>query len=676
MENPFSNIKAVHLNNDEIVNYWVDINNGVEQKKFLDVIEPTNPRPLIILGGKGSGKTHILRFCSYNAQKVRAEKSEHRNILKQLSEEKYTSILLELGNFQFERFSGSKLDSQVWQEWYFYYFNIILIEAFLEQVIDLQKNGLDDIETDKIHEMYKNYFFNPPEEGITIDYMYKKIKQEHKNIDRAFSKLRTGIVDTLDLEDLLFDTRSNVFFDISYYILEASPSLRNIRLLYLLDQFEDLSKEQQQFINTIIRHPRYTERISIRVAGRLYSIKEEKTFSDNEKNSYAEVTKKYLEDYLDNSSSYKQFTIDLINKRLNNNETNKFDDKYLIDSFRKFDKDEITNKILQTHPNSQDRKYFITLTKQLEQYKQELGLSTADISKIISNLSYPSDPIIEKQNIWLLYQGWSKNEQLLYKSIQINNSILKKDTNIHSNETLKHLQNTFYFQLCRDYSIQYFNSGFDKIISFSHANPRNFMLILSEIYGNAKFSEEMMFDINNPIKCKTQDKAIKDASEEFWKYAIIDIENNFVVRMVERINSFFKAIRISDKPTEKTLIAFSYTGTLSEDSKTILTNAVNHMLLIKKTNAKKEKNNSGAMLDIYSVPAILTAKWDLHIARGGTCQFAADEIELLCLGDDNEWASIHKEYISRYNVPFTKLYKTQKNKLPLNTPSLFKEDGL
>ncbi len=665
MNNPFSNIKAVHLNNDEIVNFWVELNDEIEHKKFLDVIEPTNPRPLIILGGKGSGKTHILRYCSYKAQKIRALKTTHRSILEQIKEDKYTSLLLELGNFQFERFSGSKLDKSIWEEWYFYYFNLILIEAFLEQIIDLQLNGLDDIDCEKVSSMYNECFFDSVDETITIEYIYKKIRQEHKKVDRAFSRLRTGFKDSLDI-DVVFDTRSNMFYDICYYILDSSKILKDVRFLFLLDQFEDLSKEQQVFVNTILRHPKYSERISIRISGRLYSIKEEKTFSDDEKNSYAEVTKKYLETYLDNSNNYKQFAINLIRKRLNKNLAN-LDEKALIDSFQKLNENQIIKKVLDIHPDSKDRKYFLTLSKQLEEYSEELSLSLDEISIIIDNLFCPMDPLKEKENIWLLYQAWSKNKNLVEKSIEIKSSMEGSSKNIHDNETLRHLKNTFYFQICRDYSITFFNCGLEKIIDFSHANPRNLMLILSEIYINSKFSEEPMFDSNNPIKCKTQYKAIKDASDEFWTYAIIDIENKLVIKMIERINSFFKAFRMSNKPTEKTLIAFSYKGTLSEESESILTKAVNHMLLIKKSIDKKEKNNSGMMLDSYSVPAILTAKWDLHIAIGGTFQFKADDIEILCKGEDKEWLNIHKEYMSRYNAPFNKKEKV----LSFITPSLF-----
>jgi len=674
MNNPFSNIKAVHLNNNEIVNFWVNIKNNTPDKKdLLKIIEPDNPRPFIILGGKGSGKTHILRFCSYSAQKVRALKENH-NIITQLQEEKYTSVLLEFGNFQFERFSGSKLENSIWSEWYFYYFNIILIEAFLEQIIDLQENGLNDIDDDKISNMYNEYFFDEINEVVSLKQIYLKIKKEHKKIDKAFSKLRTGIINTIDL-DVIFDTRSNIFYDICYYTLQASETLKNIRLLYLLDQFEDLSKEQQKFVNTIIRHPKYTENISIRIAGRLYSIKEQKTFSDDEKNSYAEVTIKYLETYMDDSKSYKQFSVDLINKRINKNDSNNLSYEYLVSSFNDFDENTIFEKITLKHPQSKDRKYFINLQTKLNKYKDTLKLNDEEILTILENLYFPLSPLKEKENIWLLFQAWSKKENLINKSIEIKQSSNNEGKNIHNIETLKHLKDTFYFQLCRDYNIVFYQCGFNKVLDFSHANPRNFMLILREVYSNAEFTEQTIFDSNNPISCQTQNKSIKDASNEFWKYAIIDIENNAVVKMIERINSFFKVIRMSDKPTEKTLISFSYIGDLSQESKQILTDAVNHMLLIRK-GVKKEKNNSGSMLDIYSVPAMLTAKWDLPIAKGGTFQFLAEDIEVLCSGSDREWTKIYKQYISRYNVPFKDLSsnKETKQKISFQTPSLFEED--
>ena len=90
--NPFSNIKATHLSKKEIVDLWVDINNNEEEKaNFEKIIEPSNPRPIFILGGKGSGKTHILRYFSYESQKIRAEINKI-SLLSQLQKEGYISV--------------------------------------------------------------------------------------------------------------------------------------------------------------------------------------------------------------------------------------------------------------------------------------------------------------------------------------------------------------------------------------------------------------------------------------------------------------------------------------------------------------------------------------------------------------------------------------------------------
>ena len=69
-ENPFNVTKAVDLDDKQIGDYWVDLPGS---GGFKDLVKPTSPIPMIILGGKGSGKTHILRYCSYQVQRMRHE---------------------------------------------------------------------------------------------------------------------------------------------------------------------------------------------------------------------------------------------------------------------------------------------------------------------------------------------------------------------------------------------------------------------------------------------------------------------------------------------------------------------------------------------------------------------------------------------------------------------------
>jgi len=710
MSNPFYNTKAVHLNNFEIVNYWVDINNIdtdeiknrflkkfknikwklpnnilklkdyqyqyqelnkiFEKESFLKVVEPENPRPFIILGGKGSGKTHILRYFSYKSRKALANKNGI-SIIKQIQKDKFFSILLELGNFQFERFQNSKLETSVWNEWFFYYLNIILTKSFLELIIDLQKNGLNDFDKIKIANISKEFLFNEDDIFDSIEEIYKLIKKENKKIDKAFSRIRTGIVNTVEGIEPLFDTRETRFLDIAYYITKASETLKDMRVMFFLDQFEDLSSDHQKFINTIIRHPKHVDTISIRIMGRLYAIKNEDTFSDTEKILGAEVTKKFLETIMSSSTSYQKFIILLIQKRLQE----EISDDQIKRSFETNNINEVINKIKKKHTGSEERVYFKKLNDQLIQYQNNLNLQDSDIPLILKNLYFNDSPIKEKENIWLLYQAWAKGENIVNRSIDIHKSLSKEGKDLHKNETLCHLKSNFLFQLAKDYSFPLYNCGFNIILRLSSSNPRNFMDIINEMYEQARFNSEKMFQEDYPLSCKTQDQAIKQVSDSFWEDAIIDIKDFHIIKMVRRLNNFFKAIRISDKPTEKTLIAFSYKGELQESAQNILENAVNHMFLKLKKNAKKEKNRSGEMLDIYYTTPILTVKWDLPSTIGGVFQFSSNDINILCLGDDDEWKKIHTMYLKRYNVPFQKKELEKpviKKELEKNhTPSLF-----
>lgn len=219
---------------------------------------------------------------------------------------------------------------------------------------------------------------------------------------------------------------------------------------------------------------------------------------------------------------------------------------------------------------------------------------------------------------------------------------------------MKHIENDLIFQLSRECSIPYLNCGFENILKYSSANPRNYMNILNHLYEKAEFYGESIFKREKPVSCKIQNMAIKEASIDCWEDATSDIKDYRIIRAAKRINSYFKRVRISNKISEKNLIAFSYRGNLTKGARDILNDAVKHSLLNKKPRKKKEKNNTGEMLDIYYVNAMLTINWDLPITYGGVEQFDAHDIEILCFGDDSEWNKVANKYINKLNAPFGK----------------------
>src|SRR3954466_4624900 len=71
LKNPFDLVKATDLSDGQIADYFVDFPAGAS---LLDRIKPTSAMPMLIFGGKGSGKTHLMRYLSH--QLIRKRRPE------------------------------------------------------------------------------------------------------------------------------------------------------------------------------------------------------------------------------------------------------------------------------------------------------------------------------------------------------------------------------------------------------------------------------------------------------------------------------------------------------------------------------------------------------------------------------------------------------------------------
>src|SRR5688572_16341815 len=87
IRNPFDIVKANDLNDAEILTSFVDLPGG---SSLLQRLKPTSRMPMIIFGGKGSGKTHLMRYISYPLQKRRCAAGVH--LIDHLAREQYLGI--------------------------------------------------------------------------------------------------------------------------------------------------------------------------------------------------------------------------------------------------------------------------------------------------------------------------------------------------------------------------------------------------------------------------------------------------------------------------------------------------------------------------------------------------------------------------------------------------------
>src|SRR5580704_925424 len=72
LREPFEVTKASDFTDAQIAATWVDLSGG----GFFELADPRSPMPLMLLGGKGSGRTHLMRYYSFALQKLRAKSGE------------------------------------------------------------------------------------------------------------------------------------------------------------------------------------------------------------------------------------------------------------------------------------------------------------------------------------------------------------------------------------------------------------------------------------------------------------------------------------------------------------------------------------------------------------------------------------------------------------------------
>ena len=90
-QNPFALVKASDFSDAQIRELWVELGAPMINK----IIEPQLRTSKYILGGKGTGKTHLLRYHSYQVARLRYPKESG---LETVVRQKYLGIFIRAAN--------------------------------------------------------------------------------------------------------------------------------------------------------------------------------------------------------------------------------------------------------------------------------------------------------------------------------------------------------------------------------------------------------------------------------------------------------------------------------------------------------------------------------------------------------------------------------------------------
>ena len=659
-ENPLDVTKAVEFTDVEINSMWVDWPNEGGFAEFFNV---NSSMPRIFRGGKGVGRTHIMRHFSAPVQAIR----DRDNPMRQVENDGVLGVYVICSGLNSYRFRGRGRDLNTWQTVFANYTDLWLAQAALDAFLTVstadpptakgQRDIIHDIMTLLNHSVID---FEPSIKNIR-DYLYAIQRQ----IDTAVNNAAINPLVTFDF--VIPTTPGELVFGIPHILRKHYAPLRDTIFLYLIDEFENFECAQQQYINTLIRENK--QGTSFMLGVRTYGLKTFMTLSGGEENKHGSEFVEYrpeLDYFRRERRTFAEFCANMVVRRLA--EHGMMDDSgslnfgKRLEDFFEIPTSEHEEKLFMHRYEGRERPYFNRLNNYLSLYGIAGNgdqLSSEEIEFIIDAIRVPSRPLLEKINTFLLYRDWSKKKSLVNVAERIKQNHQSPDSTgfVHANEDQKRILNHFVTdmkaQLTNEMRGSHVYAGFSEFVIMADGLPRNLLVILKNIYKWAIFNGEQPF-AGGKISLDSQRLGVREAAEWFFADAKpLGPDGDAVLAAIERLATMFRRFRFADKPVESSLASFSADLTSCKPRVREMVKSAEQMALLIRARKSQKNRSTGLQEPKFHLNRLLSPLWDLPTARRGAIRLNAEEMNAIFDPQtETEFTRIVVRRLSRMQVPF------------------------
>lgn len=594
--NPFSTDRAEHLG-DKLHEFFTSSHRfeGVLQKKSL-----------VIRGGRGSGKTMFLLYNSYFHKKRKAlnDGVEFTNFLKS---SELIGIHFRADTNFVTAFREKGLGEDEWIDLFGYYINIFISQRLCEIAIDINKiigKNNDQItlnNTSKISHLLGKTTENFIDLYNELDIKEIELINYINNVGRVEKPIIIG--------------QGYLFNIIASSILNHNLT-KNLTIHFFIDEYENLLKYQQRYLNTFIKHP---NPVVFDVGMRYEGFKTLKTLGDSET-----IDSPHDFNYFDidelSDSEYEEFIVETCKKR-----------------FLKVE--ELKN--LPKNSELLDIRYYLGKNDIEDELKNALG--KIGIKKIKESLAIQvnnDDSILLKEenpihlgiHKILLERGNSVKELEIeyFKYLKGGSSSKYRDW-IHNN------RNGLVYLLLKEASKNKLYCGFNTYLQLSSGIIRYFIELCETAFKNA-YRVGFSFENPTPIEPKEQTLAANYVS----RYKINDIDHyspysSQLKRFIILLGGIFERLHRDKKLSEPERNHFSTDyEKLSDEAKDFLKTACMYSCLQKKRKTKEKSHLIDSNITEFHLNHIYAPYFKISPRRIRRLDIPYQSLEILMLGDPNE----------------------------------------
>lgn len=204
--------------------------------------ELEEPRPTVLVGGRGTGKTTALRCLSYEGLYELQGRDANS-----MAAAPYVGLYWCIDANRVTAFRGPELESEAWQRMFAHYVNLEIVGQLCRYAMWFEEQTGESVDiSDHLLEKVSLSLHLP--DARSLEALYEGLETSIVKLEAAVNSVLDGGIPDLSMPSAPIQ-----------YMVEALASDRRLQpktFYVLIDEFENLTEIQQVVLNTLVKHGR------------------------------------------------------------------------------------------------------------------------------------------------------------------------------------------------------------------------------------------------------------------------------------------------------------------------------------------------------------------------------------------------------------------------------------